>query len=59
MHYYQLGEWELFDLERDPDELTSVYDDPDYAEVRAQLEDELARLRAEYQVPEVDPEPSV
>ena len=40
-------EWELFDLEQDPDELRSVYDDPAYAAVRAELEAELARLQAE------------
>ena len=55
IHNYQQGEWELFDLERDPDELRSVYDDPAYASVRAELAAELARLRALYRVPEVDP----
>ncbi len=40
-------EWELFDLEQDPMEMCSVYDDPDYAEVVAELKDELARLRSE------------
>ena len=48
---------ELFDLEKDPDELKSVHDDPAYAEVRADLKKELDRLRALYEVPE-DPEPS-
>jgi len=40
-------EWELFDLEEDPMEMCSVCDDPDYAEVVAELKDELARLRSE------------
>ena len=31
IHYYQLGEWELFDLEQDPNELKSEYDNPEYA----------------------------
>ncbi len=39
--------WELFDLESDPFELASVADDPAYAGVRADLEDELLRLEAE------------
>jgi arylsulfatase A-like enzyme len=56
IHYYQIGEWELFDLERDPDELQSVYDDPQYASVVAQLKTELQRLRTDLKVPE-DSEP--
>ena len=58
IHYYQQGEWELFDLQRDPDELRSVHDDPAYAPVRAELERELRELRVQYAVPEVDPQPS-
>ncbi len=40
-------EWELFDLVADPYELENVIDDPAYAEVRAELRAELARLQAE------------
>ncbi len=40
-------EWELFDLQEDPLEMCSVYDDPDYAEVVAKLKNELLRLRSE------------
>lgn len=40
-------EWELFDLERDPCELHSVYHDPAYAGVRDELRAELKRLRHE------------
>jgi arylsulfatase A-like enzyme len=38
-------EWEMFDLARDPGELTSVHADPAYAPVRAALDAELARLQ--------------
>jgi arylsulfatase A-like enzyme len=54
IHYYLIDEWELFDLERDPDELQSVYEDPTYAGTRRELEERLAELRAEYRVPEDD-----
>jgi arylsulfatase A-like enzyme len=41
-------EWELFDLEKDPNELNSVYDDPDYAGVVSDLKEELARLQEQF-----------
>jgi Domain of unknown function (DUF4976) len=40
-------EWELFDLDTDPHELHSVYDDPAYAAVRADLSDRLAQIQHE------------
>jgi arylsulfatase A-like enzyme len=52
MRFPGLDEWELYDLELDPHEMTSVHDDPAYAAVRAELEQELQRLRELYEVPE-------
>ena len=40
-------EWEMFDLEKDPQELNNVYDAPAYAEVLKELKAELERLRRE------------
>jgi arylsulfatase A-like enzyme len=57
IHFYEVGAWELFDLERDPLEIRSVYDDPQYAGVRADLERRLYELRARYDVPAEDPVP--
>jgi arylsulfatase A-like enzyme len=51
-------EWELFDLERDPRELTSVADDPAYATVRAELRNELQRLQAKLGDTECAPAPT-
>jgi arylsulfatase A-like enzyme len=48
IYYYETDEWELFDLERDPHELQSAYDDPAYAEVVVELKTELKRLRSQY-----------
>lgn len=55
IHYYQLGEWELFDLENDPGETRNLYADPDHAAVVEELKQELERLRRQYKVPETDP----
>ncbi len=57
IHYYEIGEWELFDLDRDPDELTSVYRLESYASIVRDLKVELATLRSRYSVPVVDPAP--
>ena len=50
-----LDEWELFDLEKDPHELRSVYGEPAYATVVADLKRSLDRLRAELKVPATVP----
>ena len=55
IYFYQNDEWELFDLKKDPNELTSVHGDSDYAKVQRDLLAELKRLRAKYKVPEKDP----
>lgn len=57
IHYYEIGEWDLFDLEKDPEEMKSVYADKAYAGVRKEMESRLARLRKEYAVPTHDPAP--
>jgi arylsulfatase A-like enzyme len=46
--------WELFDREKDPHEMKSVFDDPAYAGVRTNLMQEVTRLRAELKEPEHD-----
>ncbi|NIP86778.1 MAG: DUF4976 domain-containing protein, partial [Planctomycetales bacterium] len=56
IHFYGLDEWELYDLEQDPDELRNVYADPAYADQVAALKEALTGLRQLYQVPD-DREP--
>ena len=55
-HYYIDDEWEMFDLEKDPYQMQSVYGDPEYAQIQAHLESEIKRLRAELKVPDKDPD---
>ncbi len=57
IRYYEVNESELFDLDRDPEELKSVYADASYATVRTQLESKLESLRTQYAVPAADPAP--
>jgi arylsulfatase A-like enzyme len=62
IHFYTIDAWELFDLEKDPQELKSVYDDPAYATVVAELKKELTRLKEQYKddgtVVEFPPDPA-
>ncbi|WP_430971738.1 sulfatase family protein [Sunxiuqinia rutila] len=46
--YYDIDEWELYDLEKDPQEMTNVYDDPAYAEVQKMMHERLTELREKY-----------
>ncbi|PHR93054.1 MAG: sulfatase [Blastopirellula sp.] len=46
--YYELDEWELFDLKKDPMEMKSVYGSDGYRKVQADMEKELVRLREYY-----------
>jgi arylsulfatase A-like enzyme len=52
IHYYDDGEWELFDLQADPQELTSVYTLPRYATIVKQMKAKLKTLKLEYKVPQ-------
>jgi len=50
MKFYQFGEeWEFYDLENDPDELTNQYNNPAYADKIAEVRAQLERLRSQYE----------
>jgi arylsulfatase A-like enzyme len=48
IHFYQFDEWEFYDLDADPLELRSQYDNPVYAETVASLKQRLEELRETY-----------
>jgi len=59
VHYYEIGEWELFDLAADPQEMRSVYNDSTYKDVVARLTTRLGQLREQYGVPQTDTVPHI
>ncbi|WP_339702406.1 sulfatase [Algoriphagus aquimarinus] len=46
--YYDIDEWELYDLEKDPREMRNVYDDPSYTEVREMMHKKFVEVREKY-----------
>ena len=49
MHfYYDIDEWEMYDLQTDPHEMMNIYDNPDYADVQSKMHERLAELRTHY-----------
>jgi arylsulfatase A-like enzyme len=49
MHfYYDIDEWEMYDLEKDPREMKNIYDDPDYSEVKELMHSRLVEMRDKY-----------
>lgn len=57
IHFYDLDEWELMDLETDPHELTSQYHNPDYETVVSRMKSALEDMKLNYQVPDYIPAP--
>lgn len=55
-HFYDTDEWEVFDRQKDPRQMRSVYSDAAYAPAVKELKAELARLRRELKVPGIDPD---
>jgi arylsulfatase A-like enzyme len=47
-YYYDIDEWELYDIKADPQELKNVYDDAAYASVRKDLHKKLSKLMIKF-----------
>lgn len=50
--YDDIDEWELYDLQTDPKELTNLIDDKNYEDIEAKLRTRLAELQQQYKVTE-------
>jgi arylsulfatase A-like enzyme len=46
--YYDVDEWELYDLQKDPDEMRNIYNDSAYSEIQKMLHTRLNELRVKY-----------
>lgn len=47
-YYYNIDEWELYDIKADPQEMKNVYNDPGYGKVRHKLHKSLDKLMIKY-----------
>ena len=49
MHfYYDIDEWEMYDLKEDSSEMINVYDDPTYKDIRNMMHERLKAMRKKY-----------
>ena len=48
-YYYDIDEWEMYDIQADPQELKNIYDDPAYASVKKELHGRLENLMKKYE----------
>jgi arylsulfatase A-like enzyme len=48
-YYYDIDEWEMYDIQADPHELKNIYDDPAYASVKKELHGRLENLMKKYE----------
>ena len=46
--YYDIDQWELYDLEKDPSEMNNVYNDPSYKKIVENMHDRLDEMREKY-----------
>jgi len=46
--YYSMDEWELYDLDKDPNEMNNLYNNPKYIKLIKQLKKKLKALQLEY-----------
>ena len=46
--YYNIDQWELYDLEKDPDQMYNAINDPKYTRTIANLKSQLTDIRTEY-----------
>jgi len=47
-YYFDIDEWELFDLQKDSNEINNVYNDPNYSSIVEELKIKLEELRKKY-----------
>ena len=47
-YYYDIDEWEMYDIKADPKEMRNVYNDPAYESVRKDLHKRLQKLMIKY-----------
>lgn len=46
--YYDIDVWELYDLEKDPSEMTNIYNDPAYKDIQKMMHERLKEMREKY-----------
>ena len=52
MHfYYDIDVWEMYDLEKDPKEMSNIYNDPSYAEIQEMMHKSMTKCEKNMEIP--------
>jgi len=46
--YYDMDYWEMYDLNKDPNEMNNVYNHPDYSNIQIEMHAKLEKIRLKY-----------
>ncbi|MCP4976298.1 MAG: DUF4976 domain-containing protein, partial [Maribacter sp.] len=46
--YYDVDVWEFYDLKKDPQEMSNVYNNPKYASIVKEVKQKMAEVRKKY-----------
>lgn len=52
IHFYNVDEWELYDLEADPNEMRNIYSESQYADIVKSMQTQILDLQRELEVPD-------
>ncbi len=51
IYFYEKNEWEMYDLQRDKNEMRNIYNDPSYSKVQKMMKEKLDEMKRQYQDP--------
>ena len=51
IYFYEKNEWEMYDLQKDKNEMRNIYNDPSYSKVQKMMKEKLDEMQKQYRDP--------